>query len=387
MDLILANLVIPYVRGYWLSTFLFFIQGIGIGIYDIGGNQIILRLWSGISNSPVNAMHSGYGIGAIFAVQILKFYIKFDPLMKIDESVQNSTLNHRNLKLITTDDIDLAVPYTFGGLFGIAIVIAFLIAQYFENNALKKYAEKDHSSMPLNEPSCVLHDNRVESMQKIIFGKKFKDSTSFLIVSLIAILIFFLFMFANGTITIVNTFMLTYLTNGPAKFNVAIFIQLQTLYWIFFIFGRLGAAFLGFKMNSLIFFLILVLIELFFIILYCVPFFNSNQTFYWFLIPILGAILGPLVPSCFMVPKYLFKNINAFLLSIFFIGIGFGNMISQYITGVILDKFIIENNLFYYTNPTSTYLIPFIALAFILICTILYLIIIFFYKNFRTVIF
>ena len=44
-----ANLFIPFVRIYWVSVLLFCLQGFGIGIYEIGGNQIILKLWSGIS--------------------------------------------------------------------------------------------------------------------------------------------------------------------------------------------------------------------------------------------------------------------------------------------------------------------------------------------------
>jgi hypothetical protein len=42
-----------------MSLVLYFIQGLAQGVYDVGGNQIILRLWSDISNSPINAMHAG----------------------------------------------------------------------------------------------------------------------------------------------------------------------------------------------------------------------------------------------------------------------------------------------------------------------------------------
>ncbi len=50
---------------YWASFTLFLIQGCAQGLYDVGGNQIILGLWNGISNSPISAMQSGYGIGAM----------------------------------------------------------------------------------------------------------------------------------------------------------------------------------------------------------------------------------------------------------------------------------------------------------------------------------
>ena len=329
-------------------------------------------------------MHSGYGIGAIFAVQILKGYIKFDPLRNLEDS-----RNFTSSSFITSKDISLITPYTIGGVLGVVIVLAFLIAQYFERKAIEKFDEeflKRVCSFEKRYKFDRKNNKFIKSIQNMIFGIEFENGSSIFVLSLITTLIFFLFMFAYGTLTIVSTFMLTYLTEGPAKFNVSVFIQLQTLYWMFFIAGRLSAAFLGFKMNSLVFFALLISIELIFIALYALPFLNSIQMFYWFIIPSLGFILGPLVPSCFMIPKYLFKNINSFLLSIFFIGSGIGNISSQYATGFILDKCTVSHNWLYYSNPTSKYLIPFILFLCISICAIIFFIILIVYKiNYKTV--
>ena len=370
---------------------LFCIQGCGIGTYEICGNQIILKLWNGISNSPVNAMHSGYGIGAIAAVQILRSYIKFNPILKINENYNNTANTTEIINMQKSSDINLVIPYTIGSCFGIGIVIGFLIAQYFESKVTKKYEKETvdqiiFSPLSLNKATLLnKENNHLRSHQKINFGRHLQSKTSFVALVLITSLLFLLFMFANGTITIINTYMLTYLVNGPAKFDISTFIQLQTLYWAFQISGRVTAAFCGFKMNSLIFFLILTLIQLLFLIIYSIPTLNSHQIFYWILIPSIGFALGPLIPSCFMISKYLYKNVNTFLLSILLIGTKLGNMLSQYITGLILDKFKFKSELnfisFYYSSSmNSKYLIPFVALSFIAISAILYILILIVYQ-------
>ena len=350
--------------------------------------MLIIIILKGISNSPVNAMHAGYGIGAIIVVQTLKSYIKFDPLLKTIEKLNDSTVINitKTDKNLTSSDIDLFIPYTYGACYGIFIVIAFLFAQYFESKVLKSNS-KDVIENLIEKSSPVSFDHRanLKSIQKNSFGSNLENETSTCAVIVITTLLFFLFMFVNGTITIVNTFMLTYMVNGPAKFDVFTFIQLQTLYWLFQIISRISAALCGFKMNSLIFFLILILTQFFITIFYSIPILNTNKMFYWILIPLLGFGLGPMIPSCFMITKYLYKNINAFLLSILLLGTGIGNIFSQYITGFILDKFDVNNYPFfshYYTSSpvTSKYLIPFIILFFISVSTIIFTLILIIYK-------
>ena len=258
-----------------------------------------------------------------------------------DTIVSNFTRIDRNL---TSPDIDLFIPYTIGTCFGIVIVIAFLFAQHFENKVFK-YNTKDVTENLIHKSSPVSFDKDLKSIQKMNFGSNLENNTSACSVILITTLLFFLFMFTNGTITIVNTFMLTFLVNGPAKLDISTYIHLQTIYWIFQTISRISAAFCGFKMNSLIFFLILIITQLLITILYSIPILNVNKMFYWILIPLLGFGLGPMIPGCFMITKYLYKNINAFLLSILLLGTGLGNIFSQYITGFILDKFDVNNKL------------------------------------------
>ena len=60
----------------------FLIQGLGTATYDLGGNHVILKLWDGVSSSPINALHAGFGVGALIALEIAKPVIKFQPLQE-----------------------------------------------------------------------------------------------------------------------------------------------------------------------------------------------------------------------------------------------------------------------------------------------------------------
>lgn len=125
-------------------------QGFAQAIYDLVGNDMILKLWSGISASPINAMHSGYGIGAIVAILASKNFIVFSDydllLAKANSSnvvvpsvassvlVTNSTISSSNVSIEKTgwEKINVQTPYWIAGKFSLFVGILFLITQIFE---------------------------------------------------------------------------------------------------------------------------------------------------------------------------------------------------------------------------------------------------------------
>lgn len=66
----------PISRVFLLELFYFFAQGAAQAIYDLAGNHIILKLWQGVSTSPINAMHAG-NLNARDSVEmVFKFFSK-----------------------------------------------------------------------------------------------------------------------------------------------------------------------------------------------------------------------------------------------------------------------------------------------------------------------
>jgi hypothetical protein len=48
-------------------------------ILEVCGIETVLKLWDGISNSPVLAVYSSYGIGSYIGVVLMMKYVKFNP--------------------------------------------------------------------------------------------------------------------------------------------------------------------------------------------------------------------------------------------------------------------------------------------------------------------
>jgi fucose permease len=179
--------------------------------------------------------------------------------------------------------------------------------------------------------------------------------------------------------------MLTYLTKGPAKFELSNFFTTQTLFWAFFILGRFLAALLAFKLSTLVFFSLMTVLNIVCLVLYVIPALNSIQLFYWFIVCAIGLFSGPLIPSCFMVAKEVLVDVNSFLVSIFCVGLGIGALSSQYLTGTLLDKFNPAKNWLGYTDASSAYIIPLYLFAWLILTSITYLFIVIIHKTFKPI--
>jgi hypothetical protein len=81
---------------------MFGVQGIGSCLFEIGGTHIVLKLWDGVSTSPINALYAGYGIGGLLMVQLAKPFIIFNELE--DSMLSNNTNS-------TTISTQIQTPY------------------------------------------------------------------------------------------------------------------------------------------------------------------------------------------------------------------------------------------------------------------------------------
>jgi hypothetical protein len=86
-----------------------------------------------------------------------------------------------------------------------------------------------------------------------------------------------------------------------------------------------------------------------------------------------------------MIAKNVLKEVNSFLVSMFVIGLGTGGLISVYLTGNILDKFKPHPEWLTYQNANSTYTIPVIAIACLLLCGLFFVIIVIINKLFKRI--
>ncbi|CAF0745904.1 unnamed protein product [Brachionus calyciflorus] len=329
-----GNFLMPLTPIPLLSGLIFFLQGVAFSVYDLCGNHIILFLWNGLSNSPINAMHAGYGIGALISVQLSKKFIKFNPIDEMKKMDLNSTdLNAPQITQINPNDMDLIIPYFIAGAFDFFLCIIFIIAQKVERKNSKKYQVNTNIEL-LNKSKKDVDSNQSSKILKLFFGDKVYKGYD---------LIYMLVQITNS-----------YLTKGPGKFSIEEYSDIQTLFWLLFIAGRFIAAFVAFKMNAILFVTILYTSNLVITSLFLVPYLCQFKMFYWVAISFLGLVNGPLYPSSIMVAKILIGDFNSFVFSIFALLSGF---VFQNVAGQLLDAIKPRDYFFGFENFNSAYLI------------------------------
>lgn len=101
--------------------------------------------------------------------------------------------------------------------------------------------------------------------------------------------------------------------------------------------SRFCTAIFVFKLNPLVFVIILFLVNFGVCTLFIVPYFNSFNVFFWISIVTMGAVSGPMLPSAFMVAKTVLVQHNSFITSVLSLGIALGSIFFQEIAGKMLD--------------------------------------------------
>ena len=374
---------------------LFLLQGMGQSLHDVGGTQLMLHLWTGYSVSPVNFLGAGYGVGVLIGVLTVRKYVKFNPLQRsshADEMTHNVTFspNYTETNLtnsITSDDIQLQVPFMAAGTLGLLITMGLFISQYFEIKNRKRFYKKkrntdqitqflDIDAIDFNKPK-----NRILNyISRTFFRDDYSSKRSIWIKLFFVMLIFGLAFFLSGFTSILYTFFLSYLSKGPAHFKVETVFLIQMLFWALFIVGRLSASIITYKISPVTFFLIILIASVLNLGVFLYPPINSNQTFCWIMMPALGIFGGPLIPTIFTVLKVIFAKSTAVLISFICVGMGLGAISAQQLTGFLLDEFKPPINWFGYKNAASIYIIPFILFSYICASLIDYILVIIFYR-------
>lgn len=359
-----------------------FLQGAAQASLDVCVNGEALRLWSGISNSPISIILAGYGIGALVVVFIAKPFVKFNPILNAISDNNNIT----NTSSIKQSDIKLHIPFTIAGLFGLLIVCGFMISFYYTTKLNKANDTQLESKKPQENSEMIANDDddnhlnvkltKTAKFFMIIFDENSSNNKERAAKVIKSLLLFILCVCVGGYTIVLSAFRLTYLTTGPGRIPMNKYFIIEMLYWLFFVIGRLVTTIVAFKMNSLIFFTILILLNLLASFLYALPLLNVIQVFYWFIIAILAFLNGPLIPTCIMVAKHIMVKINSVLLALFALAMSIGAIFYQYLTGYLLDKFKPDEYWFGYIEPTSVYIIPIILFSSIALSTFFYLLIV-----------
>lgn len=310
-----------------------------------------MKVWEGISTSPLNAMHAGYGIGGILAVQLSKPFIKFN-CVPINGNFSNLSIT------LKPEDIIIQTPYFIASTIGVVLVICFIISHLVETRNERRYREKLHQN---DQEKVALKIAALDSEPKndqtfiksLFFGDKNYKGKALCYMSVQISLITVIFFFLAGYIAIICKFMLTYLTKGPAQMSVNTYTTIQTLYWAVFVFSRFSTAIFAFNINPIVFIFFLFLANAIVCGLFIVPILTEYSLFFWVGMVLMGFTSGPMQPSSYMVAKKLLVEYNTFTMSVFSIGVALGSIFFQEIAGRLLDYFNEPSNNIFFEYPAS----------------------------------
>lgn len=376
---------------YWLSLLLFLLQGISQSLSDTCCGESSIRLWNGISDSPITLIQAGYGIGALLIVLISKPYVKFNPLtlsQSVSSSQNNSSFNMTiSNKNAVSSDIKLQIPYSIAAIIGGCVGLAFVFTYFYELKMVTRYSQAKTNVLQDENEDDKKHnvsETNNQRLYKLVFGNiDNKNGETFSAKCIQMILIILLSMLVGAHAIVLGSFMLTYVTTGPAKISLNSYFTLYILFWLFVTISRLITTIVAFRISTLKVYAVIILFNILCSILYILPVLNKNQLFYWFIIPMLALASGPVIPSTLMFAKYLLVNINSAIVALIAFGFASGAIASSYLTGFLLDNFKPNPNWFGYDNSTSIYIIPLIIFISILICFVLFLLLVFANRHFK----
>ena len=92
---------------------------------------------------------------------------------------------------------------------------------------------------------------------------------------------------------------------------------------------------------------------------------------------------APVIPSVYMILKYVMGHVSSVLIALFGIGMAAGAISAQYVTSYLLDEFKPSPNWFNYTDATSVYIIPIIVLVNVFVSFFVLIILIIVFKNMK----
>lgn len=368
-----------------------------IAITDICGSELALRLWHGVSNSPIITIMAGHGIGACLAAVVVRPFIKFNP-QKLHQN--NNSYTEFNLtssppsikRELTPSDIQLKIPFSIAALYSSFLAICFIVSQFIETKNRKKHKllNQKFKNEPLIEAKNALINDQSnqEKFKKwannLIFKVEY-DSNKLFAVKIIQLVILVILGFSSsGFISIETNFMITYLTKGPAKLSIGNYFTFQIIFWLLYVFGRFMATLIAYKINTLAYFIVLCLFNLIVLFIYIVPALNTNKLFLWIIVFSLSFISGPIIPSVIMIAKHTLVHVSSTLISIFGVSMAMGGIAAYYITGHLLDNLKLNSKWLGYQDATSVYVIPYIMLLFavlVILCSFLLLVVQFKFKK------
>ncbi|CAF3586079.1 unnamed protein product [Rotaria sp. Silwood1] len=350
----IAIFATPFVTSLVLMCVLFFIQGLSKSFTDLGGNNLLLRMWDVNAAAPLSTVHFGYPIGAVVVNLFVRPFITQNvlPINVTNNNRINSTLSLINARKLNSN---IVIPYS------ITAILCFLIALghiFFYVSKLRNRREKlqvnyagvstnpDDVNIPMNKENSSPYSPRTCGRGFFQYG-----------LTLSTIFIMYAFCMGGNSQTF-SKFFFSFLKFEKFNLSNAAASSGITLYWLSHSVGRLAFAMISIflsadKCLNIIWFGSLCLATAWLIFVWIIGLTSTNLF-------ILGAVTGLLFAPIFPLSFGFFNqrlNVIPMLLGFLLSGTALGAITLNKIAGVVMD---------YNPNHFPTILAVCISMAIIL---------------------
>ncbi|UJR16772.1 hypothetical protein I4U23_003672 [Adineta vaga] len=288
----------PHMGSLFVICGLFFIHGIGQGLIDLCGTNVLLAMWGTNAAAPLNIVQLGYGIGAIFVNLLIRPFV-------------NSTRTN------------IVIPYSITASLCILMAIGFV---FFYIQALKNSKEK----LVVQQVDYAVVNTKNEEKCSSNSSRSFELILSILFISCIFFII--------GNDQTFSKFFFTYLKSDKFHLSIETASWGIILYWLSYSIGRLIIAIISVFLSvsiclNILWFIALCLAITWLVFVWIIGLTGTNL---FILGASTGLVFSPLIPLTFaLFNKRL--NVTPMLLALVFSGAAFGMIVFQKLAGFVMD--------------------------------------------------
>ncbi|CAF1144679.1 unnamed protein product [Adineta steineri] len=321
----------PFVTSLILMCVLSFTQGLSKGFTDLGGNNLLLKMWTVNAAAPLNSVHLGYGLGAVFANLLVRPFIT-------QKHLSLNVTNHEGTNM-TNVNPNIVIPYSITAVLCLFIAIGHMLfyIPVLKNRRQKSQVQQiDYAAVSTNPDSVNLSVKKENSSpySPRTCGRGYFQYG----LSLSTIFIIYTF-FMGGNYQTFSKFFFSYLKFDKFNLSTEAASWGMTLYWLSYSVGRFIFAIISVFLSvniclNIIWFGALCLAAAWLIYVWVI---GLTSTSLFILGAVTGLIFAPIFPLSF---GYFNQRLNVIpmLLGLLLCGTALGAMTLNKIAGLVMDR-------------------------------------------------
>ncbi|XP_064600759.1 sodium-dependent glucose transporter 1C-like [Liolophura sinensis] len=315
----------PWVTSIVPLGALYTVEGLAHGGMSAVGNAMCLQLWQEKANTPIHALHFGFGLGSVISPQVtrpfLSLIVRNGTLMNPNSTeLEDHGLNSTSMVVLRPSRIE--IPYFIVGGVVFLMGMAFVAFQFVYTSGRPGSPDVDNE-----DAQTTLSD-----VKSIFFSRSAKRLDVIILTQ-----VFFFYFFLYGGTNPVDTFLFTYAVESDLGFTKDEAAYLDSAYWASFTVGRFISAVVAHwvSVNYMIFFEVFASAGVLAFLSFKAV---ETKTLLWVFSCLYSAASAPLFPSgTAWADRYI--KVSGIIIAVFDVGFGVAGFIFQSLAGHLFTRY------------------------------------------------